>query len=120
MNERISAREYWNIAGRAGRATEETDGLIIHIAISNNDKSDFEYYLQYKDNVEPVYGALYMDLIDLINGNLTEEALKEELDSEILALLVEEGNISAEIIDEILIGSISQFKPEKIIIHLRK
>jgi superfamily II DNA/RNA helicase len=112
-NEKISAREYWNIAGRAGRATEETEGLIIHIAISNNDKSDFEYYLMHKDNVEPVYGALYNDLVDLINGNLTEEAIKEELDPEILALLVEEGNISAEVIDEILIGSISQIQAKK-------
>jgi replicative superfamily II helicase len=28
---RIKAREYWNIAGRTGRAGEETEGTLIHI-----------------------------------------------------------------------------------------
>ncbi len=32
--ERISVRDYWNIAGRAGRAGMETEGLIIHLTLN--------------------------------------------------------------------------------------
>ncbi len=111
--ERISTREYWNIAGRAGRATEETEGLIIHIQISNQDKRDINYYLEHKENVEPVNSALYKSLIQLIKGRLSENTLKEELDPEILALLVEEENLSDEIMFEILNGSISEIQATK-------
>ena len=89
--ERISARDYWNIAGRAGRAGEETEGLVIHIVKSMQDKMDYEYYLSKKENVESVQSALFQRLVDLIQGRLSEEALKAELDPEILALLVEES-----------------------------
>jgi superfamily II DNA/RNA helicase len=88
---RIPARDYWNIAGRAGRAGEETEGLIIHISISDMDRSDVEYYFNRKDNVEPVQSALYQKLLALTQDRLTEEAFKAEIDPEILALLVEES-----------------------------
>jgi helicase len=44
--EPIKAREYWNIAGRAGRAGEETHGTIIHIVRRGNwqDQREFEMY----------------------------------------------------------------------------
>lgn len=87
----ISARDYWNIAGRAGRAGEETAGLIIHIKTNTSDQRDFANYLGRRENVEPVRGALYEKLIALIQGRLSEEALKAALDPEILALLAEEG-----------------------------
>ena len=84
---RIPARDYWNIAGRAGRAGEETEGLIIHISISDMDRSDVEYYFNRKDNVEPVQSALYQKLLALTQDRLTEEAFKAEIDPEILAWL---------------------------------
>ncbi len=88
----IPARDYWNIAGRAGRAGEETEGLTIHIAISDMDKRDTRYYFALKDDVEPVESALYQKLTALIQNRLSEEALKIEIDPEILALLVEESS----------------------------
>jgi helicase len=88
---RIPARDYWNIAGRAGRAGEETEGLIIHISISEMDRSDVDYYFDRRDHVEPVKSALYQKLLALVQDRLTEEAFKAELDPEILALLVEES-----------------------------
>jgi superfamily II DNA/RNA helicase len=88
---RIPARDYWNIAGRAGRAGEETEGLIIHVSISNMDRADVGYYFALKDDVEPVESALYQKLAALVQDRLTEEAFKSEIDPEILALLVEEG-----------------------------
>lgn len=87
---RIPARDYWNIAGRAGRAGEETEGLVIHISISGTDRADVAYYFARRDDVEPVESALYRKLTALVQGRLTEEAFKAEIDPEILALLVEE------------------------------
>lgn len=91
--ERIPARDYWNIAGRAGRAGEETEGLIIHLKIDSKDETDFQYYLRRRENVEEVEGALYQSLIELLQGRLSEEALKAEINPEVLALLVEESSI---------------------------
>ena len=34
---RIPVRDYWNIAGRAGRAGQETEGLIIHLTLTDQD-----------------------------------------------------------------------------------
>ncbi len=91
--ERIPARDYWNIAGRAGRAGEETEGLIIHVKVNEQDENDYQYYLSRKDRVEPISSVLYQKLVELIENRLSEGALenfKTELDAEILALLVEE------------------------------
>jgi superfamily II DNA/RNA helicase len=100
--ERISARDYWNIAGRAGRAGEETESLVIHMQTSQTDERDFAYYLSAREHVEPVDSALYQKLVALMQNRLSEEALATELDPEILALLTEEepdlilGNASHE------------------------
>ena len=88
---RIPARDYWNIAGRAGRAGQETEGTIIHIIEQPHDERDFEYYSKKKKEVEPVRSALFQLLEDLVNKRISESNLDEILDPEILALLVEEG-----------------------------
>lgn len=108
--ERISARDYWNIAGRAGRAGEETEGLIVHIKTTPADDNDFRYFLSHRDNVEPVESALYRQLLELAQHRLSEEALAAELDPEILALLVEEGHevLLESGIDEILGATLTQ------------
>lgn len=110
IHERISARDYWNIAGRAGRAGEETEGLVIHIQTGEQDEKDFRYYLSLRDNVEAVEGALYQRLVDLLQNRLSEEALKVELNPEVLALLVEESPslVSDNVLQEILEGSLVQ------------
>lgn len=100
---RISDRDYWNIAGRAGRATVETEGTIIHMIMNPSDSEDFEYYKSRRDNVEPVYGALFGVLKDLTFDRLTPEAFHDKLNPEIIALLVEEsGQFSADSIDKVL------------------
>jgi superfamily II DNA/RNA helicase len=88
---RIKARDYWNIAGRAGRAREETEGTVIHIVLTRNDERDFRYYLEKRESVEPVRGALSQLLEGLVNQRISDEAAREQLDPEILALLAEEG-----------------------------
>ena len=93
--ERIPARDYWNIAGRAGRAGQETEGTIIHIVRNRSDERDYRYYLRHRKEVEPVESALFRLLKNLLDERLdellTKSALSETLDPEILALLVEEG-----------------------------
>jgi replicative superfamily II helicase len=88
---RLPARDYWNIAGRAGRAGEETEGTIIHIVSSPQDRDDFAYYRSVRGDVEPVMSALYELLVDLIDERISSEDAAKKLDAELLALLVEEA-----------------------------
>ncbi len=89
--ERIPSRDYWNIAGRAGRAGEETEGTIIHVVMNATDETDYLYYKKQRDDLDPINSALFNLLDDLVHDRLTEDALRKKLDPEILALLVEEG-----------------------------
>ena len=90
---RISARDYWNIAGRAGRAGEETDGLVVHLTLGPRDEEDFQYYLAHRTDVEPVASALLQQCIALAQQRISDEAVQAEIDPEILPLLLEEGDI---------------------------
>jgi superfamily II DNA/RNA helicase len=112
--ERIAAREYWNIAGRAGRAGEETEALIIHITLSPNDESDYRYFLSKRQNIEPVKSAIYRLLIDLVQERISEDAIKEKLDPEILALLVEEGVSQETLVQTLIEGSLVQVQIQRI------
>ena len=90
---RIPVRDYWNIAGRAGRAGMETEGLVIHITLTPQDHRDFLYYSNLA-NLEPVTGALYQLLRQIVASRIPEEAIENAaaaLDPEILAIAVEEG-----------------------------
>jgi len=90
---RIPLRDYWNIAGRAGRAGQETEGLVVHITLNASDKRDFKHYRNPK-NLEPVSGALFQLLQQLVSSRISDEVLENAeatLDPEILAIAVEEG-----------------------------
>ncbi len=91
IRERLLARDYWNIAGRAGRAREETEGTVIHIVASRNDERDYNEFLERRDALEPVESALFQILQALVAERVSEDYIATELDSEILALLAEEG-----------------------------
>lgn len=90
--QRITSRDYWNIAGRAGRAGQETEGLVVHITLNNRDRRDFNHYRNNR-NLEPVSGALYQLLQQIVSSRISDEAIEnaaETLDPEILAIAVEE------------------------------
>lgn len=90
---RISVRDYWNIAGRAGRAGQETEGLIIHLTLTDQDQRDFNHYRN-PQNSEPVSGALFRMLEELTRVRLSADAIENAagvLDPEVLAIAVEEG-----------------------------
>ena len=95
---RIPVRDYFNIAGRAGRAGQETEGLVVHLTLSEQDRRDF-YHFNNPDNKEPVKGALFQLLKRIVASRFPSEAIEEGaavLDPEILAIAVEEGIEAAE------------------------
>jgi superfamily II DNA/RNA helicase len=99
---RMHAREYWNIAGRAGRAGYETDGLTIHLTNNDKDERDFDFFSSTRTEVGRVQGALLSLLHQLVDERITVDDAGELLDASILPLLVEEagsdlGQILAEI-----------------------
>ncbi|MFZ3491790.1 DEAD/DEAH box helicase [Streptomyces sp. 5.8] len=58
----IPVREFWNAAGRAGRAFQETEGHVVLIAKNAKDARDLRRRYLDKGNIEPVLstiGALY-------------------------------------------------------------
>jgi len=106
---RIPVRDYRNIAGRAGRAGQETEGLIIHLTLTDQDQRDFNYYRN-PQNLEPVNGALFRMLEELTSVRLSADAIENSasvLDPEILAIAVEEGidSVDSDIWDSSLMGT---------------
>jgi helicase len=110
----IPARDYWNIAGRAGRARHETEGTVIHIVKTAGDRAAFEQYLSARKDLEPVESGLLTLLRELVDGRLTEAAAESELDPEVLALLVEEapGEVTNEWVDRVLGGTLFKIQAE--------
>jgi superfamily II DNA/RNA helicase len=88
---RISARDYWNIAGRAGRAGFETDGLTVHLVLNKRDNDDLRFFLDRAGSVEPVTSSLFTILNDLVTQRISSDDALAELDPGLMALLVEEG-----------------------------
>lgn len=116
----ISISDYWNIAGRAGRAGQETEGTIIHIVKSPQDRDDYFYYLKNRETLEPTFSALFKLLLRLIEDGISDEEKRELLDPEILALLAEENNLEnlenklKEILDESLVSAQASKNDKKI------
>lgn len=86
----IMAREYWNIAGRAGRAGEETEGLILHLCQDQRDVNRARSYAARKTDLEPLKSALLEDLSRLAEERITDPTYLQYLDADLLAMLVEE------------------------------
>jgi helicase len=88
---RISSRDYWNIAGRAGRAGEETEGTIIHLALSATDRRDYADFVRSRLQVEPVQSFLLRVLEALVRGRVDVSQVADVLDADVMALAVEEA-----------------------------
>ena len=108
----IPAAEYWNIAGRAGRAGQETEGTTVHILLNPKDAKDYGHYVQNKDTTKRVKGALLKILQQITSEQLSEDMLREKIDAEILAMLVEEGGYEqfSEKIEDILKHSLVRYQ----------
>lgn len=104
----LSAREYWNIAGRAGRAGSETEGTVIHVASTPYDVEDFDNYARRRTEVERVESALHRMLRDLVAERISSQEAARQLDADLLALLVEEadGALDDQVLAETLSSSL--------------
>ena len=86
--QRVSLLDFWNTAGRAGRAGAETEGHIIVVALNDREARRAQQYLRAQQ--PPVRGRLYYLLESLVEDRLTQEDFRAQLDSDLLSTLVEE------------------------------
>lgn len=101
--EEINPRELWNIIGRAGRATRETEGHIVLAALDGRQERQYNRLL--RRAVPPIRGQLYSLLEELTDQRLSDDRFRHLLDSELIALMVEETvGTSAENLFEELVG----------------
>lgn len=104
---RMPEHEYWNLAGRAGRAGHETEGTVIHIVKTAADREDYDYY-----SGRRMYGAVRSRvcemLLDLERGRISDGAAEAAVDPEVLGMLAEEGagGSCADMIGGVVSGSL--------------
>ena len=87
-DQRVSLVDFWNTAGRAGRAGAETQGHVIVVTMNNREAGRARQYLA--QQIPPVRGQLYQLLQSLIEDRLSREEFRANLDSDLLVTLVEE------------------------------
>jgi superfamily II DNA/RNA helicase len=104
----MPARDFWNIAGRVGRAGAETEGTVIFLSFNGDDEADFEHFRAHRSDVEPVRSALLQLLDELVEGRISDVDLAKRLDPEMLAILVEEADSAVTVsgLKELLGGSL--------------
>lgn len=86
---KVKIRDFWNVCGRAGRASKETEGQVVFVVTSPSDRNLLGEY-QDPTNVESVESALYKLLLALVERRISDQDLVSYLDSHLLALMAEE------------------------------
>jgi hypothetical protein len=121
QGEYLTVRDFWNLAGRAGRAFGETEGHVVLVASTSAEQARLERTYGSRDNIEPVNSQLAVLFVALVKarlpaiiefsqipddldvtdddpgelpGDLSE--LRDVLDDQVLAMLVEEAFDSAD------------------------
>jgi len=118
VGKKVGIRDFWNIAGRAGRAGRETEGQIIFLAFNEKDENLFKKYTN-KANIEKGVSLLLLLLEYLVNNRISssdfEKYLEYYFEPSLLNLLVEEtvDTLDEEFIKEILGYSLFMIQSEK-------
>lgn len=98
----ISKRDFWNLVGRTGRASKETEGKILFIVRDQKDENRFWKYTN-KVNIEKLTSRLLEIINEIIaspNLGLNAKYIQEEIEPILFNILVEE---SIETLDENII-----------------
>jgi replicative superfamily II helicase len=108
----IKYRDFWNIVGRAGRAGKETEGKIIFIINSSNDKKLFNEFTN-KDNIEDAESLFLKALALRLSNNIRTDddfykIISQLSETYLLDLLTEEiiGTDYEEILEKIIRNSL--------------
>ncbi len=114
----IQHRDFWNIVGRAGRAGKETEGKIIFVINSNNDKKLYREYID-KNKIEGANSLIFKVLTALVNNRINDSQFEEFLsilsETYLLDLLTEEivGTDYEEVIEKIINNSLFKVQIDK-------
>ncbi|HHD80791.1 MAG TPA: hypothetical protein ENK99_04210, partial [Campylobacterales bacterium] len=107
----IQKRDFWNIIGRAGRAGKETEGQIIYVINSYNDKINYKKFID-KSNIENADSLIFKVLnaltLNRINDTKFDKYLSILSETYLLDLLTEEiiGTDYEEVIEKIINNSL--------------
>ena len=82
----MPAGEYWGLAGLAGRAGYETEGLVVHIVASAADRRDYERYGRERGRGS-VRSHMHALLDDLAGGRMSGEDMEDMVDPDVLGSL---------------------------------
>ena len=111
-SERMPAAEYWNLAGRAGRAGHETEGTVIHIVNTAVDKEDYGHYMEERKSAGAVESSLYRMLGSLAKNKISPGEVDGRIDAEVLGMLAEEGagGSCEDMVGEVVAGTLAAAK----------
>lgn len=94
LTQRISKRDFWNLAGRAGRAGKETEGQIIFVATTASDRALYQSFINQGaiEPVESVFAQLTRLLVEQrISQDVFSNYVRMFAEPSLLAMLVEEA-----------------------------
>jgi helicase len=121
----IKKRDFWNIVGRAGRAGRETEGKIIFVINTPNDKGLYDEFSN-KDNIENANSLIFKVLHSLSQDRINEQDFENYLsilsETYLLDLVTEEiiGTDYERIIEKIINNSLFKIQIDKRNLEIEK
>jgi len=113
-DDNIQCRDFWNIVGRAGRAGKETEGKIIFVIKTDNDRKQYLKFIN-KNNIEPAESLIYKVLHSRLSQNAFSDYMSILSETYLLDLLSEEiiGTDYEDIIEKIIGNSLFKIQIDK-------
>jgi replicative superfamily II helicase len=114
IKEYIQRRDFWNIIGRAGRAERETEGKIIFVIQTPNDRRLYTEFTN-KNNIEPADSLIFKVLNSRLSQDIFSNYISTLSETYLLDLITEEiiGTDYENIIEEIIKNSLFKVQIDK-------
>jgi helicase len=105
----MPAADYWNVAGRAGRAGSETEGLVVHIVNEPSDARALSTFLDVPEHSVDLESPLLRLAKRIERGLVVSDDADSLLDPEVLALAAEQMSLSEteDVLDAIVSTSLA-------------